>query len=64
MGEWYHDRANVPELAEAKARDALRGRDHHLEADRWPEPGRVLRLLAAAALAIMVAGWLLTAFNA
>ncbi len=60
LGDGLPGHANLPGQAEAKARDAFVGVDHHLEAPRWPALGTVVRVVALVFLLIVVGGWILT----
>ncbi len=49
--------------AQTKADDAQRPRPVYLDEGRWPSIRTVLRIVALAFVALVVAGWILTALN-
>jgi hypothetical protein len=63
LGDGFNDLSGVHALAESKVSDAQRATRRHITGDRWPSAGTVFRALALLVGAVVVGGWLLTAFR-
>lgn len=63
LGDGVNDLSGTPGLAESRVADAQRERSSHLEAERWPSTGTILRRLGLVLLALVAIGLALTALN-
>jgi hypothetical protein len=63
-GDGMNDLGRARPLAESTVSDGSRRRPNHLDADRWPAVGTVLRVIGLVLLALVILGWVLTALNA
>ncbi len=63
LGDGNNDFSGLPGLADSRVSDAQRQRPRHVESERWPDAGTVLRVLALVVGAIVLVGWVLTALN-
>ena len=63
LGDGTTDLSGVGATAETSVTDARRRQPGHLEADRWPTSGTILRRIGLVVLAIVAVGLALTALN-
>ncbi len=61
LGDGSNDLANAGALAESLAADARQPRREVADTGRWPAAGTVVRVILLAGIAVVVAGWVLTA---